>query len=164
MKNFLSIILLLSGISCLAQRGTKPVKHKPIHAKTKIDSAMIRRTGADPYGMKKYVMAFLKTGPNKNLPQDSVKKIVAAHLQNIGALANQGKLVVAGPFTDGTEYEGVFILNVTTVEEAKKLTDTDPGVQAGIFSIELHPWYGSAALMEIPLLHTKIQTRQINEK
>ena len=155
MKSILiAVLVLLSSIS-FAQRKLPPRKPK-----NKIDSLMIKRTGADPYGMKKYVMCFLKTGPNTTLPKDSVKKIVAAHLENITALSNQGKLVLAGPFTDGTEWEGIFIFNVTTVEEAKKLTDTDPGVKAGIFSVELHPWYGSAAVMEIPLLHTKIQTKK----
>ncbi|HXB42245.1 MAG TPA: YciI family protein [Bacteroidia bacterium] len=155
MKKLLVIILLLSYASSFAQRKMPPRKPK-----NKIDTLMIKRTGADLYGMKKYVMCFLRTGPNKNLSADSTKKIVAAHLQNITKLSNQGKLVLAGPFLDGTELEGIFIFNVTTVEEAKKLTDTDPGVLAGIFSVELHPWYGSAALMDIPLLHTKVQVKQ----
>lgn len=152
MKSIITFLLLMIGLSSFAQRKMPPIKRKP-----RLDSAMIRRTGADEYGMKKYVMCFLKTGPNKTLSQDSVKKLVAAHLKNITKLASQGKLSVAGPFTDGTELEGIFIFNVKTVEEAKALTDTDPGVKAGIFSVELHPWYGSAALTEIPLQHKKIQ-------
>jgi len=155
MKVILTAIIVLLSCVAFAQKKQAPIKKKP-----KIDSLMIKRTGADPYGMKKYVMCFLKTGPNKSLSQDSVKKILAGHMKNMVALESQGKLVLAGPFSDNSEWEGIFIFNVTTVEEAKKLTDTDPGVQAGIFSVELHPWYGSAAVMEIPLLHTKIQTKQ----
>ena len=109
--------------------------------------------------MHKYVMCFLKTGPNKSLSADSSKKIQTAHLQNIKDLASQGKLAIAGPFMDNTELEGVFILNVTTVEEAQKLVNTDPAVKAGVLIMELHPWYGSAALMEVPLLHAKIQKK-----
>ncbi|MGZ3864430.1 MAG: YciI family protein [Bacteroidia bacterium] len=153
MKKIITFLLVITGFTTFAQRKMPPVKNK----KPRLDSAMIRRTGADEYGMKKYVMCFLKTGPNKSLPQDSVKKLVAAHLKNITKLASQGKLSIAGPFTDGTELEGIFIFNVRTVEEAKALIDTDPGVKAGIFSVELHPWYASAALTEIPLLHKKIQ-------
>ncbi len=154
MKIVCTILFLFTAFVSFSQRKLSPIKHKP-----KIDTMMIKRTGADAYGMKKYVICFLKTGPNKSLSADSTKKIVAAHLKNIQNLSNQGKLVLAGPFTDGTELEGIFIFNVTTVEEAKKLTDTDPGVQAGIFSVELHPWYGSAVLMDVPLLHTKIQVK-----
>ena len=109
--------------------------------------------------MHKYVMCFLRTGPNKSLSADSSKKIQAAHLQNIKDLASQGKLVVAGPFMDNTELEGIFILNVTTVEEAQKLVNTDPAVKIGILIMELHPWYGSAALMEVPFIHAKIQKK-----
>lgn len=160
MKNILAALLVLLSCTVFSQGKNKPTKHAPIKHKPKLDSAMIKRTGADPYGMKKYVMCFLKTGPNKSLSEDSVKKIVAAHLKNIQALSNKGKLVLAGPFTDGGELEGIFIFNVATVEEAKALTDTDPGVKAGIFSVELHPWYGSAVLMDVPLLHTKVQAKQ----
>ena len=156
MKNiFLITVFLFSSLLSFSQRKMPPIKTKP-----KLDTVMIKMSGADEYGMKKYVMCFLKTGPNKSLSPDSSKKIVAAHLKNISRLASMGKLSVAGPFLDGTELEGIFIFNVKTVEEAKQLTDTDPGVKAGIFSVELHPWYGSAALMEIPRLHKKIQAKE----
>ena len=154
-KIILSIVLLLASFVSFSQKKMPPIKTKP-----KLDTIMIKMTGADEYGMKKYVMCFLKTGPNKSLSPDSVKKLMAAHLKNITRLSAQGKLIVAGPFTDGTELEGIFILNVTTVEEAKKLTDIDPGVQSGVFSVELHPWYGSAALMQVPLIHKKLQKKQ----
>ena len=155
MKKLLTTILLLASFVSFSQ-----TKKAPIKMKQKIDTVMAKMLGADEYGMKKYVMCFLKTGPNKSLAPDSVKKIVSAHLKNINRLSAQGKLAIAGPFTDGTELEGIFIFNVTTVEEAKKLTDSDPGVQAGIFAVELHPWYGSAALMQVPVFHKKIQKKQ----
>jgi hypothetical protein len=49
------------------------------------------------------------------------------------------------------------------VEEAKELTLTDPAVKAGAFEIELHPWYGSAALIEAAALHKKIQKKSITD-
>ncbi len=159
MKNILAIILVLCCSVVLAQGRKKPVKQAPIKPKNKIDTLMIKRTGADPYGMHKYVMCFLKTGPNKTLSQDSTKKILMGHMKNMEALSNQGKLVLAGPFTDRTEWEGIFIFNCTTVEEAQKWVDTDPGVRSGLFSAELHTWYGTAVLMDVPLLHTKVQAK-----
>ena len=64
------------------------------------DSVLAKKLGADEYGMKRYVMAFLKTGPNQIT--DSLKRIEIqkAHLKNIIRLANEGKLIVAGPFLD----------------------------------------------------------------
>jgi uncharacterized protein YciI len=55
--------------------------------------------------------------------------------------------VVAGPIGKNDKaYRGIFILNVKTIEEARELTQTDPSVKAGIFEVELFPWFGSAAL------------------
>ena len=125
------------------------------------DSALAMKLGADEYGMKKYVMAFLKTGPNQE--QDSAKaaELQRAHLDNIFRLADEGKLALAGPFLDGGELRGVYIFNVETVEEAKALTETDPAVQAGRFIMELHPWYGSAAACMINEQHKRIAKNPI---
>lgn len=40
----------------------------------------------------------------------------------------------------------MFIFNTKSKEEAEQWVKTDPAVQAGIFSYEIFPWYGSAAL------------------
>jgi len=154
MKIFITAVLLLLNFISFAQKKMPPIKTKP-----KLDTVMIKMLGADEYGMKKYVMCFLRTGPNKSLSADSLKKIQTAHLYNIKKLAAQGKLVIAGPFLDQTELEGIFIFNVATIEEAKTLTNTDPSVIAGVLFRELHPWYGSAALMQVPVIHKKIQKK-----
>ena len=154
MKTILTAILLLLSFVSFSQRRYPPRKPHSIY-----DSTLAKKLKADDYGMHKYVMCFLKTGPNKSLSADSSKKIQAAHLKNIKELASQGKLVVAGPFMDETELEGIFIFNVTTIEEAQALTNTDPAVKAGVLIMELHPWYGSAALMEVPFIHAKVQKK-----
>ncbi len=48
---------------------------------------------------------------------------------------------------------GIYIFNVETVKEAKKLTETDPVIIFGSLVMELKPWYGSAALMEVNEIH-----------
>ncbi|HUR31219.1 MAG TPA: YciI family protein [Saprospiraceae bacterium] len=125
------------------------------------DSVLAQKLGADEYGMKKYVMAFLKTGPNQE--QDSVKaaELQRAHLDNIFRLADEGKLALAGPFLDGGDLRGVYIFNVETVEEAKALTETDPAIKAGRFIMELHPWYGSAAACMITEQHKRLAKKTI---
>jgi uncharacterized protein YciI len=127
------------------------------------DSSLAKKFGADDYGMKRYVMAFLKTG--KTVIQDTAerRKLLMAHLKNIQRLATEGKLIVAGPFLDEQPIEGIFIFNVESVDEAKDLTATDPAIKAGTLEMELHPWYGSAALIETPALHAKIQKKSITD-
>jgi len=108
-------------------------------------------------------MAFLKAGPNRDQDSTTAANLQTAHLENIGRLAEAGKLSLAGPFMDDGEMRGIYIFNVTTIEEAKKLTETDPAIQAGRLEMELHPWYGSAALMEVNNLHNRLQKKDITE-
>ena len=149
--------LLTIGFCCFICLVNAQTNHQP----NTYDSILAKKLGADQYGMKHYVMAFLKTGPNQIT--DSVKRVELqkAHLKNIIRLANEGKLIVAGPFLDDQPVEGIFIFNVETIEEAKALTNTDPAIQSGELVMELRPWYGSAALVEITALHQQIQKKSV---
>ena len=123
------------------------------------DADLAKKLGTDEYGMKMYVLCILKTGPSdakiKGKDRDAA---FAGHMANIGRLADEGKLAVAGPFEkNDLAYRGLFIFNVSTVEDAKKLVDTDPAVKAGIFIYDLIPWYGSASLLATSDIHKKIQ-------
>ncbi|WP_235925662.1 YciI family protein [Pontibacter burrus] len=111
------------------------------------NKALADSLGADDYGMKQYVLAILKTGSNTTTDKDKLNQYFRGHMENIGKLVKEGKLVVAGPLgKNDKNYRGIFILNAKTVEEARKMVETDPAVQAKVFDVELYPWYGSAAL------------------
>lgn len=125
------------------------------------DSLRAAKAGADTYGMKQYVMAFLKRGPNRDMSKDESNKLQRAHLDNIGRLAEEGVLVLAGPFLGDGDLRGIYIFDVKTEEEAKKLVETDPAIQAGSLVMDLVPWYGSAALMEVGEIHKKIAKVEI---
>ncbi len=64
-------------------------------------------------------------------------------------------------FLDKGEIRGIYVFNVTTVEEAAELTSTDPAIKAGSLVMELHPWYGSAGLMKINEISKRIEKEQI---
>lgn len=154
---FAATLLLVIVISCTQNKGKEAINE------TAYDSLLAIKLGADKYGMKAYVMAFLKKGPNR--PTDSTERanLQKAHLKNIGRLANEGKLIVAGPFLDDQEIRGIYIFNVSTVDEAKALTETDPAIKAGSLVMELHPWYGSASLIESFEIHKRLQKTSITE-
>ena len=120
------------------------------------DSVKATNLGADIYGMKKYVFAFLKRGPNREKDPARAAALQKAHLENINRMAEEGKLVLAGPFLDDSEIRGIYIFNVESNEEAEALTNSDPAIKAGNLVMELKPWYGSAALIEINGLHKAI--------
>ena len=120
------------------------------------DSTLAKKLGADEYGMHQYVMAFLKAGPNRNQDSTQAVELQRAHRANINRMAKEGKLVLAGPFMDDGELRGIYIFDVKTIEEAKELTKTDPAIKAGRLVMEMHPWYGSAAVMQINEVHNKL--------
>jgi uncharacterized protein YciI len=150
----LNIVLLSLIITASATAQTKTEKPKPVY-----DAALAKKLGADDYGMKKYVIAFLRKGPNRSQDSATAAQLQAAHMANIGRMAEAGQLAVAGPFMDDGEIRGIYIFNVETLEEAKKLTETDPAVKAGRLMMELHPWYGSAAMMQVSETHKRIQKK-----
>ena len=148
---FISIIFFaaLFVTPANAQKTATPVN--PIY-----DEALAKRLGADERGMREYVMCFLKTGPLK--VDDAAKRaeLMKGHFGMINRLANEGKLIVAGPFSNGGEFRGIYVFDVKTIEEAQKLTETDPSIKEGYFKVDLIKWYGSAALMEVNSIHKKI--------
>ena len=126
------------------------------------DAELAKKLGADERGMKTYVLCILKTGPkDAEVTGDARKEIFAGHFANIGRLADEGKLAVAGPFGKNDKaYRGLYIFNVATIEEAEKLVVLDPAVKAGVFVPELTLWYGSAAMMVVNDTHKRIQPRK----
>ena len=127
--------------------------------KTRFDAKLAKKLGADERGMKMYVLCILKTGPrDAEIKGKERDDIFAGHFANIGNLAGQGKLAVAGPFEKNDKtYRGLYIFNVASIEEAEKLVVLDPAVKAGVFVPDLTLWYGSAAMMTINETHKKIQ-------
>ena len=152
-QTVIAAFLLLAPIFCFSQEA----EEQEVVEK---DTALAKALGADDYGMKQYVMAFLKAGPNRDRTPAQAAELQKAHLENIGRMAREGSLVLAGPFMDGGEIRGIYIFNVTSIEEAKKLTATDPAIKAGSLVMELHPWYGSAALMKVNEIHQMLPMKE----
>lgn len=151
LHTFLISVLILTACDVkVKQTETVESENQLVQA---YDSLLAQKLGADERGMKKYVMALLKKGPNRDQDSVTAAQIQKGHMDNINRMAEEGKLVVAGPFFDDWEVRGIYIFNVETVEEAQALTNTDPAIQAGRLVMELHPWYGSAAMMEVNRIH-----------
>lgn len=160
MKNLIYAFLALAIIISCQQPSTTSTEKATATidkvSETGYDAELAAECGADEYGMHQYVMAFLKRGPNRDQDSLEAANLQKAHMENIGKLAEAGKLVLAGPFFGDGDMRGIYIFDVKTVEEAKALTETDPAIQAGSLVMELHPWYGSAALMKVNEMHTKV--------
>lgn len=114
------------------------------------DAELAEKLGADELGMKNYFLVILKTGSNKTTDKELLQNSFRGHMDNIHRLAEEGKLVIAGPFLtkNVNNYRGIFILNTKTKEETETLLQSDPAIENKIFDVEIYPWYGSAALTE----------------
>ncbi|NVJ85839.1 MAG: hypothetical protein HWE15_06005 [Algoriphagus sp.] len=126
------------------------------------DEELAKKLGADDYGMKKYVIAFLYRGDKiSEYSEEERAQLQRGHMDNITRLAEEGKMVLAGPFFGNEDLRGLFFFNVESIEEAKALTESDPSIKAGVLKMELKEWYGSAALPLLLELHSKISKEDI---
>ena len=123
------------------------------------DAALAAQTGADDYGMRNYVLVILKTGPTPLPKGEKRDAMFKGHFANMERLAAEGKLAVAGPLDGVDGWRGLFILSVKDIDEAKKLTETDPVIINGEMIAEYHKHYGSAALMLVNDAHKKLQKK-----
>jgi uncharacterized protein YciI len=100
--------------------------------------------GPGGFEMTTYYVGFLYTGPNTT-PEASAESeaLQKAHLANILRLFEEGKLLVAGPFTDGGDLRGLYVFRVGSMAEARALAETDPVVKAGRLRLEFHPWFAA---------------------
>lgn len=158
------LIILHVSVLLFTVLSVSAMAQKPGDAREPaFDKQLAEKLGADDYGMGSYVLAVLKTGPaDADIKDaDARKKIFEGHFANMDRLAKKGKLVLAGPFIKGGEKRGLFIFDVATLEEAKKLVESDPAVKAGVFVFELTRWYGSAAVRQINEIHQSIQKKKM---
>lgn len=126
---------------------------------------------------KSYIFVFLNNKPDKEvLSKEKADSIMQGHMNNIGRLAKEGKLLAAGPFEGGG---GIFILNTTSVDEANQWLATDPGIKAKRWNLEVLPYTVKAGsicavgekyemvshqFMRIPAGKTKESDNAINDE
>jgi uncharacterized protein YciI len=90
-----------------------------------------------------YFLVLLRKGPiwsPEVTPESAMTQ--EAHLAHIRRMAEQGKLLLAGPFIESPvdDLRGLFLLAADSLEEAQALTRADPAVQAGRLIMDVIPW------------------------
>ncbi len=74
-------------------------------------------------------------------PEGQAKRPIhrPAHLARLEALASQGRLILAGPFTDKTG--SLIVLEAETIEDAQAFAREDPYSIHGVFArVDVHPF------------------------
>ncbi len=88
---------------------------------------------------RNYTVVILRATPKRR--ETGADKIVWEHVRRNFSLNADGFLPIVCPVTDGSDLAGIGLFT-GTVEETKKIMESDPGVQAGLFVYEAHPCKG----------------------
>lgn len=99
--------------------------------------------GDTTYVMREYVFVMLKAGPNRDQSPEETAQIQKGHMEHMAKMAEAGYLAVAGPFGDDSEWRGIYIFNVNSIEKVRELVNEDPAIQAGRLTAEIHPWWSA---------------------
>ena len=87
---------------------------------------------------KTYTIVFLNKKPDAHeIDKETQTKLFEGHMANMDRLAQEGKLLAAGPFEGGG---GIFIMNTTSMAKAESWIATDPAVQAKRWNVEILPF------------------------
>jgi uncharacterized protein YciI len=87
-------------------------------------------------------MGLLKRGPKWTTAETpETRRLRIQHANYAISLIESGKAVLAGPFTDGGEINGVYVFRAPSAAEAKAWAEADPSVAAGFNVVEMHPWW-----------------------
>ncbi|MCV7434117.1 YciI family protein [Mycolicibacterium bacteremicum] len=88
---------------------------------------------------KTYSLMLLKDGPNA--ADAEAPQLVWEHGRRNFGLRDEGRLLIVLPVVDDSEVCGVGVF-AASVEETVEIMNGDPGVQAGVFTFEVHPCLG----------------------
>jgi uncharacterized protein YciI len=115
-----------------------------------------------------YVWIFLVTGPEDANITDAAQRaeIFKGHFENMGRLAEEGSLVLAGPLGEPKSdplHRGVLVLDVPSVEKARELAATDPGVKSGVFTFRAFSFTTSFPLRKLLELEKKAKGPTMEE-
>jgi uncharacterized protein len=96
--------------------------------------------------LERYTIALLVKNPSAPTLGDEAAALQDAHMSHLAALHEAGHLLAAGPLADET-FRGLSILK-TEPDAAQKLTEDDPAVRAGLYTIATIPWLVPAGAVQ----------------
>ncbi|MCA8978366.1 MAG: hypothetical protein KDC98_26795 [Planctomycetes bacterium] len=111
-----------------------------------------------PGGASPMSWVWILTGPkDAQVTGDARGAAFRGHFANMERMANEGQLLVAGPFGEPrarADHRGVFVLATPDLAVAREVADSDPTAQAGVFVFEVEPFATSDALERLASMHT----------
>lgn len=113
--------------------------------------------GFVPEAFETYTLVMLRKGDAwtaEAIPETEANQ--TQHLAHLGELWKAGRIVVAGPFDgqDDDSFRGMCLYRASP-EEARRLAEADPAVQAGRLRIEVMTWWIGEGQLAFPKLPTQ---------
>lgn len=99
-----------------------------------------------------YTMVILRRPPDApEMSDDELEVLQARHLAYRAELRRQGVIVVNGPFDRQSDISlrGMSVF-ACDLDEARRLSDADPSVQAGRLTYDVFEWWVAAGTLAFP--------------
>ena len=144
-----AVLPLLLALAC-AGCASAPPRPRALQPPASATTVSAPAASGDAVPMETFYVVLLRRGPAWTPEQTpEVKAVLEGHMANIRRLSQEGKLVLAGPFLEqegAGALAGLFVLRVGSRDEAQSVAGSDPGVQAGRFTVDIYPWLGPQSL------------------
>ena len=98
------------------------------------------RTPDVPRNLKPYFLCLLKKGPRWNITEGN-EDLMPKYLAYLRQQTEARRILFAGPVTAEGEIIGTAVLEAPNADDAKAITQANPGVASGHFLAELHPCF-----------------------
>ena len=105
-----------------------------------------------PEAFDVYTMVILRRPPDApEMSEEELDALQARHLAYRADLRRQGVIVVNGPFGEQSDItlRGMSVF-ACSLDEARRLSDADPSVQAGRLSYDVFEWWVAAGTLAFP--------------
>jgi uncharacterized protein len=101
--------------------------------------------------MTHYVLGLFRRAPGRpHIPEDEAERIQESHLAHLRRLRESGDLIASGPLEEEGDLRGVLLFSTASLEQARKLTSSDPALTNGRLVLDLYTWYAPAGLRVAP--------------
>jgi uncharacterized protein YciI len=88
---------------------------------------------------RKDAMLYVIIGHDSPNAKELRPQLRARHLEHLDEFDKRGRIVLAGPLTDG--YGSLIVLEADDIEEVRRIAEADPYRQGGVFEqVEIHPF------------------------
>ena len=96
-----------------------------------------------------------------DMPDEELDALQARHLAYRADLRRQGLLVVNGPLDEQSDvsFRGLSIF-ACSIEDARRLSDGDPSVQAGRLAYDVMEWWVAADTLAFPAADRPVGSRR----